>query len=446
MICKEAAMQVKPKLLWVSLLHLHDTTNGAAIRCRLMLELLARAGVEVKVLTATVCDDPRGMNFFSRLETMLPSEALKKNHYAFNENGIEYIVLKTRNHDEFNFSRREGDDMMILLVQVLAQFEPDVAMGYGGDLFCAAMRREIKSRGIRVVYALCNGSHHQFGFSDCDLVFTTSQATAKLYKERDGINVKAVGNFIDASKVVAQERNPQYITLINPGLHKGLAIFVKLAQVCAERHPELKFLVVKSAGSYENSLKALHYDDGTPLIEGAQDNPEGTVVIEESQSEHRIARGLANISTAEHTNDVRQIYAVSKVVVVPSLWHESWGRVATEATFNNIPVLCSQNGGLAEAMAGAGIAVEPPPKTVKDYTRIPTDEEIEPWVQALERLLNEDWTERCQEAAKINNINQSLRRLVALLNPLFKEGKLKKNMKNSWFFSKKALTAKSAKK
>lgn len=49
----------------------------------------------------------------------------------------------------------------------------------------------------------------------------------------------------------------------------------------------------------------------------------------------------------------------ARVVLMPSLWEESFGRVAAEAMANGIPVLSSDRGALPETV-GAGRFVEPP--------------------------------------------------------------------------------------
>lgn len=417
---------VTHKILWYSLFSLHDTTNGAAIRCKLMLEKLRDRGVDVKVINTLVVDDNRGLAFFENLEKQLPEEQKNKNYYQFTDHGIEYFVIKSKAHDEFSITRRELDEVYIIYSSLLEIYQPDLVMGYGADFFSSAMRHEAHARGMSVVYALCNGLHGGYNFPDCDLVFTTSKATAKLYRERDGVAVKSVGNFIEPGKVIAQKREPQYITMINPTPQKGIAVFVKLAQTFAKTHPELKFLVVKSVGNYAAIVHSLHYADGTRLF------PEGEITVDP----------LANISVAEHTNDIRQVYALTKVLVAPSLWHESWGRVASEAVMNGIPVLCSDSGGLPEAMAGGGIVLPAPEETVKDKLRIPTDEEIKPWAEALERLLNEDWSAQCAEAARINDINTSVDHLMALLNPLLRRGLIRKNPKNSWYSTRMSINNK----
>ena len=62
---------------------------------------------------------------------------------------------------------------------------------------------------------------------------------------------------------------------------------------------------------------------------------------------------LANLNRMANTPDSRDFYRVSRVVLMPSLWRESLGRVAMEAMANGIPVLAMVIGGSHEALTTA---------------------------------------------------------------------------------------------
>ncbi len=53
----------------------------------------------------------------------------------------------------------------------------------------------------------------------------------------------------------------------------------------------------------------------------------------------------------------RRFLRLSRIVLVPSLWPEPFGRVAVEAMANGIPVLASATGGLREIVGGSRLAV-----------------------------------------------------------------------------------------
>jgi glycosyltransferase involved in cell wall biosynthesis len=126
--------------------------------------------------------------------------------------------------------------------------------------------------------------------------------------------------------------SPNYVTtssrsfavFINPRPHKGLDIVLRLAQA----RPDAKFLfVVNRKGD----------DRGGP-----QPPP---------------WCGLRNVRTVGPIGDMRKVYRRAKLVLAPSQWIETWGRIATEAHFGGIPVLASDSGGLPEAVGPAGICV-----------------------------------------------------------------------------------------
>jgi glycosyltransferase involved in cell wall biosynthesis len=56
---------------------------------------------------------------------------------------------------------------------------------------------------------------------------------------------------------------------------------------------------------------------------------------------------------------MRPFYATARLLLAPSLWEETWGRVVTEAHVNAIPVLASNRGGLPETTGPGGILLSP---------------------------------------------------------------------------------------
>lgn len=107
----------------------------------------------------------------------------------------------------------------------------------------------------------------------------------------------------------------EYITLINTNENKGGYILAKLA----EKMPERKFLAVTGS-----------YDDG-----GLQ-----PAILE-------VLRRLPNVKVIPHSPDAKSIYRQTRILLVPSRY-ESWGRVATEAMVNGIPVIACPTKGLLE--------------------------------------------------------------------------------------------------
>lgn len=420
------------KILWYSIPSLHDNTNGAAINSKIMLEGLARRGIEVKVLNALVADDVRGLEIFNRITKNIP-DAKQRKYFQFIDSGVEYFVANTKGHVSNDVTNGDQNLIFDLFVQLLDKFQPDMVMGYSGDVFSQYLRHEAHVRGISVSYALCNGLHKGFSFEDCDLVFTYSQASADMYRESDGIEIKATGPFIVKERILAtrrdQKENIKYVVLVNPTPEKGMAIFTKLHEAYVKKYPDsdVQFLVVKSVGNYAALMHQLHNADGTKFLVG----------------EH--AEIAERIKVAEHTNDPRLIYDVTRVLVVPSVWHEAWGCVATEAVMNGIPVLASKNGGLPEAVREGGILLDPPESTKRDFRCVPSDEEIAPWLEGLERCLNEDWSERCAQGSSENDLERSIDRVLSYIEPLMQKAQQEKQpLDRSAYFSAKTLERRKA--
>jgi glycosyltransferase involved in cell wall biosynthesis len=70
------------------------------------------------------------------------------------------------------------------------------------------------------------------------------------------------------------------------------------------------------------------------------------------------ARPLCNVAWHPVTRDSRRLYRHARIVLVPSTWEESWGRVVTEAHCSGIPVLASRRGGLPESVGPGGMLVD----------------------------------------------------------------------------------------
>ena len=61
---------------------------------------------------------------------------------------------------------------------------------------------------------------------------------------------------------------------------------------------------------------------------------------------------INNITWMPWQKNEADIYKYAKVVIVPSIWEEAYGRVSREAFLLNIPVLVSNRGGLPETVDG----------------------------------------------------------------------------------------------
>lgn len=346
-----------------------------------------------------IFDSPRGTTFFPKLEEELKDRDSAPVLIKDEEVGIEYYysVCKSRHMEDFTYT--EGWNFFCLFSMLCNSFRPDVAMGYGTGVSGVAIHAEAKRRKIPFVYPICNANHPFYTFEDCEALFTDSQATADLYATRDRLNVLTSGIFIDPQRIVSKQRAPRYITMVNPSFSKGLSIFAKLAKVAQKELPELEFLAVDGRGSFAEFISSLHLPNSQKCPWSLKDFP--------------------NVFIAEHTDNMKEVYKITKVLLAPSIAYESWGRVASEAVLNGVPAVVSINGGLQEAIATAGISLEIPKECVKDHLRIPTDAEIKPWLNALKEALKRDFSKEFKHARNALSIESSTQRVLEILDPLF---------------------------
>jgi glycosyltransferase involved in cell wall biosynthesis len=136
--------------------------------------------------------------------------------------------------------------------------------------------------------------------------------------------------------------NGSNILFVNPTPIKGVELMFALATHC----PDLPFLVVESWGLEPNWL---------------------------AHCRHR-ASTLGNIQWLAPQDDMRGVYAQARVLLMPSVWEEAFGRTVLEAQLNGLPVLASNRGALPDTVGDGGRTLDP-------------HAPVEVWVQALRDML-----------------------------------------------------------
>lgn len=344
--------QRKPRLLWANVYCLLDTSSGASMAVRQMLLQLQHNGWQVDVLGATVFDHERGTaGLHGHWDTL---KARQGQVVKVQDAGLQHRLLVTANTPRGLMTNREEGAWFSLYEQALEQERPDVVFYYGGQPFDFLIANEARRRGIPVVFYLANGNYTKKRWcQDVDLILTDSQATAKLYQQRLGIDVTPVGAFIDPAQVVAADRQPERLLFINPKPEKGALWVARLALWLEQHRPGIVLEVVESRGRWADTVRAMTRALGQPR------------------------EALPNVVVTPNTSDMRPIYARAKVVLAPSLWWESAGRVLAEAMLNGIPVVCTNRGGMPEMVQDAGILLNLPERFYQaPYNQLPTEDEV----------------------------------------------------------------------
>lgn len=86
---------------------------------------------------------------------------------------------------------------------------------------------------------------------------------------------------------------------------------------------------------------------------------------------------FGNIDWRLAVDDMDPIWSRTRVLLMPSVWEEAWGRAAAEAVAAGIPVVASDRGGLKQAVGPGGIVIDihaPIVEWTTAVTRLMTDE------------------------------------------------------------------------
>ena len=367
------------RILFVSHACHLDDSNGAASASRALMQALARRGFATEVLCGAMLDinhadvDParwlagRGHEAEELGEECSTFDAGGFRpglppHFRLIANGVPVIVHRsptTRPHDPGEVERAE---FLQLLKITLDRFRPDVLVGYGGTLLALETFAAAKARGIVTVFTLHNFSYtHRSAFADIDAVTVPSRFSADHYARTLGLSCNVMPNLSDPDRVRVGRTGPQFVTFVNPSFEKGVYAFARIADELGRRRPDIPLLVVEGRG-----------DEATLVGCGIDLRAHGTV--------HLI----------DHPPDPRRFWEATRILLMPSLWWESQGLVAVEAMFNGIPVIASSRGALPETLGSAGIVLPLPERLTLSTRELPTPGEVEPWVEAIIRLWDDE--------------------------------------------------------
>lgn len=347
----------------------HLTGHGGAIRAnRLMLAQLAAQGRECRVVA------PLGVSP-ERLRSRVAAGGgtwLGEHQDAFRYRvaGVSGDAVVT------------GSRLVRHIWEVVDAFQPDWVLVPSDDPGGLVLGAALVAAPTRVVYQAYTLQQLPFG----PRAFQPSPARTELIRQAAGVVAisRAAQEYLRRWGGLQSEviYSPVYgegpfpihhgdsVALVNPCGYKGIDIFLGLA----DAFPDTHFLAVASWGT--------------------------------TASDRRSLSSRRNIEVVEAADDVDDVLVRVRVLLVPSLWDETFGYIVVEAMLRGIPVMASAVGGLREAKLDVPYLL--PVRLIQRYdfqadparpVPVIPEQDLAPWVVTLRRLLD-DGQHRADVAAR----------------------------------------------
>jgi len=265
-------------------------------------------------------------------------------------------MLLTRAKAGSPSERYEAEQFLYVLDDMLPEFQPDLLLTYGAHTVVQEAMRRARARSITTVFTVRNyGYEDRRYFEHVDHVFTCSPYLSDVYRQRIGLRSAGLESPIEWAEVEAPDEMRRFVTFVNPTPQKGALLFARLADMLGSRRPDIPILVVQSAvgAGGLNAIQGLDFGR------------------------------YPHIMAAPATPRPADFFALTRILLVPSVFHEPFGRVAAEALINGVPPLVSDRGALPETVRGAGRVLPLPSWMTEFTTELPTIEEAQPWFDAV---------------------------------------------------------------
>jgi len=352
-----------------------DHTSGAAHSMRILMQWLAAGGHDCRVLGTARFDGkpPDDLNaHLSQLGVPLrrnpPAKAFVRSvrkpanmvvgcpTVDFTLESVPVTMLQTRAKAGSPSDRYEAEQFLYVLDEVMGEFEPDLLLTYGAHAVVQEAMRRARSRRITTVFTVRNyGYEDRRYFEHVDHVFTCSPYLSEVYRQRIGLRSEGLESPIEWAEVEAPDDMRRFVTFVNPTAQKGALLFARLADMLGSRRPDIPILVVQSAASA----------GGLNAIQG----------LDFGRYPH--------IMAAPATPRPADFFALTRILLVPSVFHEPFGRIAAEALINGVPPLVSDRGALPQTVRGAGRVLPLPAWMTELTSELPTAADVQPWFDAV---------------------------------------------------------------
>ncbi|NET33468.1 MAG: glycosyltransferase family 4 protein [Cyanothece sp. SIO1E1] len=325
------------KLLFVTMQPFYPDSSGGAQQSSLYLfDSLRRLGWQIEVLCGLRLRSP-----YVQRACWQSIAGLRWPPQVIKDEDLGYPCWRRM----IKFSQTR--DWLKWLQHHLQTYQPDVVLGHTSP-HCPLLNHAAR-QGYASFYFARELSSLEAGvpISDQIHVIANSPFSAAAVASVTCKQVGVVLPFVDSDQYRVLERDRRYITFINPVPEKGVEVAIKIAH----NLPQAWFLFVKGKWSrYKNSSQEAFI---------------------------KTAYSLPNVEIWPHQKDMRQVYSMTDILLMPSQFSETFGRVIIEAQANRIPVVAADVGGIPYTLGAGGILVKP-----KNHTQ--------GYVDALQQLRADD--------------------------------------------------------
>ena len=352
-----------------------DPVAGVTQSLRTITRWLSEAGHDCRVLTTARFESrvtftieehlrARGVDLPERGSIRGNPNRKKKSRpvVEYASDGVPITLLMTRHNVESRPDRAEAAQYGVLFERLLGEFAPDQVIACNAHPMIRAALGQARERGMTTAFAVRGfGYYEPLYFEHVDHAFTCSQFLTDHYRDRIGLISTPIEPPIDWSTVVAPSESRAFVTFVHPAPHKGLLLFARLADMLGSRRPDIPILVVQS-GQSGGALNTI------PGIDFAK---------------------YPQIMAAPAVPTPADYFALTRILLVPSVWEEPFGRVAAEAMINGVPPIVGNRGSLPDvvggdfSLGGGGRVVAIPEWMTYKTTRLPSEAETEPWFDAV---------------------------------------------------------------
>ncbi len=359
-----------------------EPTNGAARSVRTMMEWLAAAGHQCHAV-GTGRFEQSPVATIAGHHDALPVPVTRvpgpRDLVRYRLNGVQITAVESEHATRVS-EDVTGTELFSGQIDLALQAQPELVLAYGSHPAVHAGLAAARAQGARTVFTVRGWGYDDPAFyAHADRVLFNSSTAAQHYARTACVQGDWLPSPLVWADIVAPEDTRGFVTFVNPSPHKGLALFARLADMLGRRRPDIPILIVQTG----REAAALATIPGLDLARHPQ------------------------ILVSPPLPTPRDIYALTRILLVPSVFAEPFGRVAAEALINGIPPIVSDRGALPETVGDGGITLPLPAWLTPFTTAIPTQAETQPWFDAVTRL----WDDPEYEAGAIARARRAGARL-----------------------------------